>query len=210
MPSSMPARSAVDCAVLWKALAFQLSYGWRAGLAAEALRARFEHDEEKARALLPDQRHVTDVMLPTWNGAAEALVQLGGLTGRSGTGPTGLGGSNAWAVAPVRAKSGHAILCGDPHLPLRAPAAGYLVHLSGGGFDVAGWSLPGVPGVLMGHNERVAWSITSGCTLDATWAMEQFSADGAEVRTATGFAPRRPYSLMKRRTATCVEAPLVE
>jgi penicillin amidase len=181
--------SAVDCALLWKALAFQLSHGWRAGLAAEALRARFENEPEKARALMPDQRHVTDVLLPTWKGAAEALVQLGGLTGPGGTGPTGLGGSNAWAVAPSRSKTGRAILCGDPHLPLRAPAAGYLIHLTGGGFDVAGWSAPGIPGVLMGHNNRVAWSITSGCTLDATWAMEQFSADGSEVRTATGFEP---------------------
>jgi penicillin amidase len=178
-----------DAAVLWKALAFQLSYGWRAGLAAEALRARFPSDAAKARALVPDQRDVQDVMLPLWTGAAGALGRIENIAGKAGPGGSSLGGSNAWAVAPSRTKHGRAILCGDPHLPLRAPSAGYLVQLSGGGYDVTGWSIPGVPGVVMGHNAHVAWSITAGCTQEATWAMEQFSADGDQVRTANGFAP---------------------
>ncbi len=181
--------SAIDSALVWKALAFQLSYGWRAGLVAEALRTRFADDPERARALMPDQRDVTDVVLPRWEGASFALKVLENVAGKRGAGGNGLGGSNGWVIAPGRTASGRAMLCGDPHLPLRAPTPGYLVHLSGGGFDVAGWSVPGVPGVLMGHNARVAWTITSGCTLDATWALEQPSSDGASVRTATGYEP---------------------
>lgn len=179
----------IDCALVWKAMAFQLSYGWRAGLVAEALRARFPNEPEKARALVPNQRAVEDVMLPVWPGAADLLRRVQATAGPSNPTGGGLGGSNGWAIAPSRTKHGRAILCGDPHLPFRAPSAGYLVHLSGGGFDVAGWSIPGMPGVVMGHNRDVAWTLTSGCTLDAGWAMEQLSADGEQVRTATGFAP---------------------
>src|SRR6185312_17409723 len=95
-----------DAAVLWKALAFQLSFGWRAGLTAEALRARFPNDLDKARALLPDQRDVLDPVLPLWLGAANALARLEEITGQHGAGPSGLGGSNAWAIAPSRTKHG--------------------------------------------------------------------------------------------------------
>lgn len=181
--------AAEDCALAWKFLAFQLCYGWRAGLAAEALRARFPTDPSKARALVPDQRDVADVLLPTWGGAADLLARAEEIAGSGSPGGSGLGGSNAWALAPGRTRSGRAIVCGDPHLPMRAPAPGWLAHLRGGGFDVAGWCVPGIPGVAMGHNDRVAWSITSGCTLDATWTMEQLATDGESVRVAGGFAP---------------------
>lgn len=179
----------IDCVLLWKAMALQLSYGWRAGLAAEALRARFPNEQVKAKALLPNQKDVGDVMLPTWPGAAELLRHAQVTAGPTNPSGGGLGGSNGWAIAPGRTRGGRAILCGDPHLPFRAPAPGYLIHLSGAGYNVAGWSLPGVPGVGMGHNDRVAWTLTNGCTLDATWAMEQFSADGQQLRTSTGFEP---------------------
>lgn len=181
--------TAADCVLVLKLLGFQLSYGWRAGLTAEALRARFPGEPNKARALVPDQRDVADAMLPVWPGAASALVKLEIAAGkRSPSGPSA-GGSNAWAVAPARSATRRALLCGDPHLPLQAPSPGYLVHLNGGGYDVAGWSAPGLPGVLMGHNADAAWSLTSGCTLDATWAMEQLGTDGESVRTREGFAP---------------------
>lgn len=183
--------TALDGVLVWKALAFQLSYGWRAGLLAEALRARFPNEPAKARALLPHARHVAadDVMLPGWPTAGFALRVLEGVVGKAGPNGGAMGGSNAFVIAPGRTESGRAMLAGDPHLPLKAPASGYLIHLSGGGFDVAGWSVPGAPGVVMGHNDRVAWSVTSGCVLESTWALEQPSVDGAEVRTARGFEP---------------------
>lgn len=181
--------TAADSALLWKSMAFQLCVGWRAGLAAEALRARFPGEPEKVRALLPDQSDVADVMHPAFRGAGRALKVLEGVFGKGGPGGPALGGSNAWAVGPSRSANGRAILCGDPHLPANAPTPGYLIHLRGGDFDVAGWSAPGIPGVLMGHNERMAWTVTSGSTIESTWALEQFGVGGDSVRTADGFAP---------------------
>lgn len=181
--------TATDSLVVWKLLAFQLSYGWRAGLAAEAVKARFPEAPETVRALLPDQTHVTDTLVPRLPGAAFALKVVEGVAGKRGPGGPALGGSNGWAISGARTASGKVLLAGDPHLPLRAPPPGYLVHLHGPDVDVAGWSVPGVPGVLMGHNARVAWTVTSGCIRDATWALEQLQESGRAVRTATGSEP---------------------
>ena len=71
------------------------------------------------------------------------------------------GASNAWAVTSTRSTSGRPLLASDPHLALSMPSVWYEVHLSGGGLEVAGASLPGVPLVLIGWNDRVAWGVTA-------------------------------------------------
>jgi len=71
-------------------------------------------------------------------------------------------GSNNWAVAPHRTAAGHALLAGDPHLELTLPSIWYEVHLQvPGGPEVAGVSLPGSPGVIIGFNRSLAWSFTN-------------------------------------------------
>ena len=55
---------------------------------------------------------------------------------------------------------GGALLAGDPHLPQTIPSVWYEVALSAPGFDAAGVSVPGLPGILIGHNARIAWSLT--------------------------------------------------
>ena len=73
----------------------------------------------------------------------------------------GGGGSNAWAVAGWRTESGKPILASDPHLGPQMPAVWYEVHLDAPDLRVAGASIPGLPGVLIGHNDRIAWGITA-------------------------------------------------
>jgi len=71
--------------------------------------------------------------------------------------------SNAWAVnGPAVSSSGQdlALLGGDPHLPQTLPSVWYEVSLSAPGFQVAGVSVPGLPGILLGHNSHIAWSLT--------------------------------------------------
>jgi penicillin amidase len=70
-------------------------------------------------------------------------------------------GSNAWAVAGSRTATGKPILANDPHLEWGFPSAWYMVHLKAPGLNVAGSSLPGVPGVIVGHNDRIAWGVTN-------------------------------------------------
>jgi len=68
--------------------------------------------------------------------------------------------SNAWAANGPAVAGGGALLAGDPHLPQTIPSVWYEVALSAPGFDSAGVSVPGLPGILIGHNARIAWSLT--------------------------------------------------
>jgi len=70
-------------------------------------------------------------------------------------------GSNAWALSGSRTASGKPILANDPHLDFAIPSTWYLVHLQAPGLNVSGASLPGVPGVIVGHNDRIAWGVTN-------------------------------------------------
>lgn len=70
-------------------------------------------------------------------------------------------GSNNWAVSGSKTKSGKPILCGDPHLALNLPSIWYQVQLNCPGVNVYGVTIPGAPGVIIGHNEHIAWSVTN-------------------------------------------------
>lgn len=69
-------------------------------------------------------------------------------------------GSNNWAVAPGRSLTGGPLLANDPHVGVSNPATWYEIHLRAPGLHVAGASVPGAPGVLIGHNQEVAWGLT--------------------------------------------------
>ncbi len=85
--------------------------------------------------------------------------------------------SNNWVVAPARSATGRALLCDDPHLPLQAPAVWYLNHLAGGGYDVTGASLIGLPSIQVGHNRDIAWGVTNGMTDVQDLYIERFHPD---------------------------------
>ena len=70
-------------------------------------------------------------------------------------------GSNNWVVSGGRSASGSPLLANDPHLGLSAPPVWYFAQLSAPDFNVIGATLPGVPGVILGHNERIAWGFTN-------------------------------------------------
>jgi len=70
-------------------------------------------------------------------------------------------GSNAWAVSGALTASGKPLLAGDPHLEFSLPSTWYLVHLRAPGLNVTGATLPGAPAVIIGHNQRIAWSVTN-------------------------------------------------
>lgn len=93
-------------------------------------------------------------------------------------------GTNAWAVSGARSKSGHALLANDPHLPLTSPSMLFGVHLvvTGGAdaLDVTGTAFPGVPGVVFGHNARVAWGICNAM-LDQMDVYEETLVDDTVV-----------------------------
>jgi penicillin amidase len=70
-------------------------------------------------------------------------------------------GSNNWAVAGKKTKSGQPILCNDPHLQLSLPSIWYEVQLHTPQSNAYGVSIPGIPGILIGFNENIAWGETN-------------------------------------------------
>ena len=69
-------------------------------------------------------------------------------------------GSNNWVVAGARTDSGNPMLSNDTHMGFPSPCDWYEVHLKAPGLHVAGLSVPGAPGILIGHNDRIAWGVT--------------------------------------------------
>ena len=70
-------------------------------------------------------------------------------------------GSNSWVLAGSRTSTGQPLLANDPHLRLSTPALWYFVRLKAPGLDVAGATMPGLPGVVVGQNQTVAWGFTN-------------------------------------------------
>jgi penicillin G amidase len=70
-------------------------------------------------------------------------------------------GSNNWVVDGTHTASGKPLLANDTHLSLSTPDIWYLVQLSSPGWNAEGFTLPGVPGIVIGHNDQIAWGFTN-------------------------------------------------
>jgi len=70
-------------------------------------------------------------------------------------------GSNNWVVSGAHTASGKPLLANDTHLDLTLPPIWYAIHLSAPGWNVKGFTLPGAPCVIIGHNDRIAWGFTN-------------------------------------------------
>lgn len=82
-------------------------------------------------------------------------------------------GSNAWAISGKKSATGKPILANDPHLVLLAPGRWYELHITAPTFDVAGMSIPGVPFVIVGRNQRIAWGVTNAMMDDNDYYFEE-------------------------------------
>ena len=116
-------------------------------------------------------------------------------------------GSNEWAAGAKRSLTGRALLANDPHLAIRMPGVWYLIDLRAPGFHAAGATLPGCPGVVLGHNERLAWAATSGTVtslsaflppaqLDSRdWQTERFAVRFRPAATARYYRARDLFGI---------------
>ncbi|MDX1476059.1 MAG: penicillin acylase family protein [Saprospiraceae bacterium] len=123
--------------------------------------------------------------------AADTSAPGSGIGLRSGSDDEIKLGSNNWAVAGSKTASGRPILCSDPHLGLSLPSVWYEVQLNGPDANTYGVSLPGLPGIIIGFNEHIAWAMTNvGHDVTdwyrITWAdaaQEFYMLDGQPVPT---------------------------
>jgi penicillin amidase len=70
-------------------------------------------------------------------------------------------GSNNWVVSGAHTATGKPLLANDTHLELTIPSIWYQIHLTAPGWNVKGFTLPGAPMLIIGHNERIAWGFTN-------------------------------------------------
>ncbi|MFL6332354.1 MAG: penicillin acylase family protein [Pyrinomonadaceae bacterium] len=106
--------------------------------------------------------------LPLPTDSKELLAELASIQqteertrARVGLNAEDLAASNNWVVSGKRTASGKPLLANDPHLPPSAPSIWHMIHLSAPGLRVAGVTAAGAPGVIIGHNERIAWGLTN-------------------------------------------------
>lgn len=95
-----------------------------------------------------------------------ALPPAGALSGISGVdqhpGPDrDMDGSNNWAVAGALTRSGHPLLANDPHLSLSLPSVWFQIQIHLPEHNTYGVTLPGVPGIIIGFNDDIAWGVTN-------------------------------------------------
>ena len=95
-------------------------------------------------------------------------------------------GSNNWVVSGQHTVSEKPLLSNDMHLDHQMPNLWFAAHLKSGNFDVAGVTLPGVPFVIVGHNQRIGWGFTNvGPTVEDDF-IEEFNAQG-QYKTPAGW-----------------------
>lgn len=75
--------------------------------------------------------------------------------------PNPFNGSNNWVVSGSKTASGKPYLANDPHLSIASPSIWYETNLNGPHVDVSGVTFAGVPGIIVGHNEQIAWGVTN-------------------------------------------------
>jgi penicillin amidase len=105
-------------------------------------------------AIVPDREPLLPPPLPE-------LAAAGGRTALAASGDETAAGSNEWAVAGFLTTSGRPILANDPHLALSMPALWLPMRFEIAGRSVEGVTLPGLPGVVLGKNDAIAWGFTN-------------------------------------------------
>jgi len=119
--------------------------------------------DQKAAAA-PSHRHAARVppdVLTELAAQLESEQQSRQMLGLSFSGADVFQASNNWVVAGKRTVSGKPLLANDPHITASAPGLWYQMELSAPGIHVAGVTVPGAPGIAIGHNEKIAWGMTN-------------------------------------------------
>lgn len=152
-----------DMLVWPKVMALNLSNNWTSELFNAHVVAAL--GAERAAAITPRYPGEAAIAVPKGtvysthlgDDALRLAAEAGLFAGDTG-GPQG---SNAWVVASSRSVSGRPLLADDPHLGLGLPGIWYAAHLEGGDYHAAGVTFPGTCGVVIGHNRRIAWGVTT-------------------------------------------------
>lgn len=109
-------------------------------------------------------------------------------------------GSNAWAAGSTRTAHHRALIANDPHVDLTIPGIWYVADLQAPGLHAAGAVIPGLPGIALGHNERIAWAVTNAEVATSVLYRTQTPARRYRVTERIGVRFGSPESKVYYRT----------
>ncbi len=169
-----------DSIGLSRLMAFRLCHAWFFEAALGKVAEKF--GVPMALELFPEVLANTPTIVADWpatklSAAFENFIPLAQNTRAQLGMPPGVLGSNNWVVHGSLTKRGKPMLANDPHLGLTLPSVWYEMHLSAGSLDVAGQTLAGAPGVVLGHNRAIAWGFTNGMADDLDFYQERLNPD---------------------------------
>lgn len=144
-------------------MAWELNLGWWTDLAFTELVQKL--GEEKVKEALPEYPENAPTIIPPEikrfaqinNNFIETDKAFRNFIGMTGTHL----GSNNWVVNSQMSASGKPIIANDPHLAYRAPGIWYAVIIKSPDWNAAGVTLPGVPGIVIGKNDDISWTLTN-------------------------------------------------
>lgn len=157
--------NAADVLVWAKMMAWDLGGNYSTELLRTDLIAQV--GPERAAQLTPDYPAGKALILPPDAGGSAPTSELLALADQIqqqiglGAGIIGGTGSNNWVISGAKSTTGKPLLANDPHLSFRTPSIWYMAEIQGGKLHTVGATIPGLPGIVIGHNERVAWGVTN-------------------------------------------------
>jgi penicillin amidase len=177
-----------DSLVWAKIMAMQLSRNWQTELLRWRMSKRLT--QEQIRELWPEDDRGAPITLT--DRVRAASLPLDGLARAIPGAFTSADASNAWVVDGARSATGKPVLANDPHLGLGAPILWYLAHVEAPGVSLTGATVPGVPLLILGHNSRIAWGMTTtGGDIEDLYLEDLDPADPGRYRTPDGPKPFR-------------------
>lgn len=201
-PKKLEPWTPADSLSIMKLMALQLA----SHVDREVLRARVSNkvSAKQLSDILPDAPHGGIAELPkfsslfpsaTFGSNRLVKVDLSDFLPQNGL------SSNAWSVSPLRSETGASVLANDPHLDLSAPGYWYLAGLSLQSGEVMGGTIPGVPMIMSGRSQQLAWGLTAANMDDQDVYIEQIDPNNTNrILTSEGYQDiRRQKALIPIR-----------
>ncbi len=171
-----------ESVLISKLLAYQLNISWWTDITFSKIAQKLGKEKaklflpnfpENAPTIIPDNLYSMSEIPDNLIKTDRALREFLGFTG------THIG-SNNWTVAPSRSVSGKAIIANDPHLAHQIPGQWFLAVINSPNWKVAGVTIAGIPGVVIGNNGEISWVLTNVMADDSDYYLEKIDSSGTK------------------------------
>ncbi len=163
--------------IISKMMAWLLNFSWWSDVSFAHLIQKL--GAEKVKEILPDFPENEPTIIPfsvNYSAVTNEFVKTDKLFRRFiGFDGTHLG-SNNWVVDGKHSISGKPIIANDPHLPLQAPATWYVAVIRSKDWHCSGFTLPGMPGIVIGKNQNISWVVTNVMADDSDFYIERLDS----------------------------------